>query len=259
MKKMKKLLSLCCIVCLLLPLLCGCNALDDARKMQAFYDEEENILWNGAVYKKLPQGEYFSPDIDYGYSKTIYVTKPDVPVLLQEMFCEASLNADKDGVILEKDYSYASGYYDTVYYCREDRYEDVSARLQAPFKADMVCYTYHVYDMESGEFVEKIYRLTNDQWGVLRKILENGEPMEVSAGWELSFDEIVSLEECSEDMLFRRSFLDLMNCGGTYYLEFDDGRTTKIYQVPFEATAYMEKIMAAQRRDSIVIAEEWIA
>ena len=45
MKKFRKLLAVCCLVSLLLPLLCGCAALDEMRASQAFFDEEGNILY----------------------------------------------------------------------------------------------------------------------------------------------------------------------------------------------------------------------
>jgi len=247
MKKFRKLLAVGCLLCLVLPLLCGCNALDKAREKQAFYDEDGNILWNGTVYKELPQGEYFCPEIDYRSDNDVYVTKPDVPVLLQDAFYEEWLMADEEGVLLENYRDYDYGEY--RYYCREDRYEELAARLQAPFQSDMVCYSYYVYDRENGEYVDMIYRLTDDQWGVLKKILETEEAVEVGEGWNLNYDEAVSLEECSEDMLFRREFLEVLACGSTYYLRFDDGWTTKLYRVPEDAEAHMEDILEASRTD----------
>ena len=258
MKKFRKLLAVCCLVSLLLPLLCGCGALDEMRASQAFYDEEGNILWNGTVYKKLPQGECFTPEIDY--SNRVNVTQRDVPVLLQEMFAEEVLKADSDDLILEKTYSYSPGYYDEVYYCRADRYEEVAKRLEAPFAPDMVCYEYYVYNPETEEYEDKIYRLSDEEWGVLKKILETVEPMQVSEGWDLDYDRIVFLEESSEDRLFSREFLDLMVCGSTYYLRFDYGRETKIYEVPKDAAPHVAKIMEAEMQDYLLTEpEEWDA
>ena len=252
MKKMRKLLAICCLVCLLLPLLCGCRALDEMRASQAFYDQEGNVLWNGAVYKKLPQGEYFSPEIDYNTS--VCVTEQDVPVLVQEMFCKDSLYVSEDGTILE---SYAAG--EAQYYCREDRHEELSQRLKEPFRSDMVCYFYYTYDEETDEYAEKIYRLSDDEWGVLRKILETAEPMQISEGWNLSYDRIVSLEECSEDRLFCRQFLDLILSGETYYLRFTQGLEVVVYEVPEEAVPHVAKIMDAEWEEELLEPEIWIA
>lgn len=253
MKKFRKLLAVCCLVSLLLPLLCGCAALDEARASQAFYDQEGNILWNGTVYKKLPYGEYFTPST--GYGNRIYVTESDVPVLLQEMFCEEKLIADEEGLILE---SLAD--LDPGYYCREDRHAELSQRLQAPFAPDMVCYDYYAYDQKTGEYVDKLYRLTDEEWGVLKKILETVEPMQMSEGWDLNYESIVFLKESSEDQLFSREFLDLMVCGNTYYLRFDSGRGTKIYEVPKDAAPLVAKIMEAeQQKYDLPATDEWIA
>ena len=117
MKKTKKIFCILCLICLLLPLLCGCKALDEARKNQAFFDEEGNILWNGAVYKQLPKGEYFKPDTSY--DNDVYVTEPDVPVLLQDSFYKAWLIADDEGLILENYRDFNAG--EELYYCREDQ------------------------------------------------------------------------------------------------------------------------------------------
>ena len=257
MKKFCKLLAVCCLVSLLLPLLCGCGALDEMRASQAFYDEEGNILWNGTVYKKLPQGEYFTPVTDY--NNRVNVTKRDVPVLLQEMFPEDVLRATEDGLILETSYDVFYGD-ESPYYCREDRYAELSQRLKAPFAPDMVCYEYYAYNPETEEYEDKIYRLSDEEWGVLKKILETVEPMQMSEGWDLDYDRIVFLEESSEDRLFSREFLDLMVCGSTYYLRFDYGRETKIYEVPKDAAPHVAKIMEAEMQDYLLTEpEEWDA
>lgn len=260
MKKYRKILSLVCLVCLLIPMLCGCKALDEQRLRQAFYDEAGDILWNGNVYKKLPKNDYFYPDTSY--ENMLYVTEPDVPVLLLDMFNEMVLIADDEGLILEnyQYYDYGYGEEETVYYCRADRYDEMARRMKAEFKPDMVCYFYHVYDEETEEYVQQYYRLSDDEWGVLLQILEHVAPMVVGEGWELSYDESIYLEECSEDRMFCREFLQLMRCGDTYYMELNTGRETFVYQVPEEAAPHVKKIMEAEMEsyfgDSV---QEWLA
>ena len=255
MKKMRKLLSVFCMLCLMIPMLCGCMALDHMREFQAYYDSEGNILWNGTVYKKLPAGEYFCPETE---DDQIAVTEEDVPVLLKDFFAEDRLYASEDKMILE---SYYGDYEGTQYYCREDQYEALSKRLQAPFRPEMVCYAYWRFDMEESTYVEEIYRLSDAQWDVLQKILEHVEPMEVGEGWQLSYDQSITLEECSEDRLFCREFLDLMCCGETYYLRLNTGRESFVYQVPEEAAPHVAEIMEAELLGYIQTedVEEWIA
>jgi len=257
MKKYQKLIAVLCFACLLIPLLCGCGALDDARKTQAFYDEEGNILWNGVVYKMLPRGEYFTPVTEY--DNRVYVTEQDVPVLLQEMFAEEVLAATEDGLILESYFDFFYGD-ESPYYCREDRYAELSQRMQVPFAPDMVYYEYHAYNPETEVYEYQFYRLSDDEWGVLKKILETVEPMQVSEGWNLDYEWIVYLRESSEDRLFSREILDLMVCGSTYYLRLDIGRETAIYEVPKDAAPLVAKIMEAKIRDYLLTdQDEWIA
>lgn len=242
MEKTKKMICILCLICLLLPLLCGCKELDEMRAKQAFYDENGNILWNGAVYKQLPQGEYFQPHTSY--ENRVYVTEPDVPVLLHDLYYKDFLIANDEGLILGN----GTDVFDLRrYYCREDRYEEIAKQLQGPFQGDMLCYYNWVYNEESGEYERTLYRLTDEEWGVLRQVLETVEPMEMSDGWELDYDYIVTLVECTEDQLFSRDFLDLLACGDTYYLRLKlDFRESVTYQVPEEAAPFMARIMEAE-------------
>lgn len=241
MKKTKKMICILCLICLLLPLLCGCKKLDEMRTKQAFYDENGNILWNGAVYKQLPQGEYFQPNTNY--ENRVYVTEPDVPVLLHDLFFKQWMIADDEGLILDNRGDVDLWHW---YYCREDRYEELAKRLQEPFQGDMLYYSYWFFD-ENGEYGEQLYRLTDEEWGVLRQVLETAEPLEMDAGWKLAYDATVTLVESSEDRLFSREFLELMVCGDTYYLRLKlDPRESVTYQVPEEAAPFMAQIMEAE-------------
>lgn len=233
MKKFRKILTLCCLACFLLLLLSGCQKLDEMRASQAFFDGDGNILWNDSVYKLLPQGEYFAPDIDY--SKTVYVTEKDVPVLLQDLFAEDRLYATEDDLILESD-SYG-------YYCREDRYGEIEQKLREPFRTEIVCYTYGVYDYREDEYVDRVYQLTQEQWDALQEVTKTVAPVVRGDGWDLSYDYRVSLYECSEDRLFQRYSMDLSVSGDTYYLWVDTQQTTEIYQVPESQSEMMAEIL----------------
>ena len=149
MKKYRKLVAVLCLVCLLLPLLCGCNALDKMREKQAFFDAEGNILWNGKVYKKLPSGEDFCPEWDGGQ---ICVTEEDVPVLLSNVCADSFYDIYEDGLFLEY-----QGFYEITgeehFYCREDRYEEFAKKLQEGFAVDVVCALVEHYCKNLAAFV----------------------------------------------------------------------------------------------------------
>lgn len=83
-KVIKTVLVLLAVVGMLL-CLCGCTGLENMRKNQAFSRENGEILWNGAVYKALPESEYLFVDTGY-FDDTVYLTEPDVPVLLSVFF-----------------------------------------------------------------------------------------------------------------------------------------------------------------------------
>ena len=124
MEKTKKMICILCLICLLLPLLCGCKELDEMRAKQAFYDENGNILWNGAVYKQLPQGEYFQPHTSY--ENRVYVTEPDVPVLLHVNDPEDFWDASAVPV-----WAAAQGWlYDESYVNNEEQYRQMEAILK---------------------------------------------------------------------------------------------------------------------------------
>lgn len=246
MKKMKKVLSIACLVCLLIPLLCGCNALDKLRESQAFFDEEGNVLWNGTVYKKLPGNENkydeFYPEIDY--SNCIYVTESDVPVLLVEGMADVVFRVDEAGIILERGYYYSEDGipYEKAYYCREDKYEEMAPRFLAPFEPEMYCYEYSYYDFDSYEYIDKIYQLSQEEVATLKRIVETVEPTVVGGGWYFEASWSVTIEERTEDMLFQRYYLELAYSEGTYYLEIFDDFGRRVYEVPEADAPTMEKI-----------------
>ena len=203
--------------------LCGCSALDEMRKGQAFYDENGNILWNGATYKALPYCAYLYCDRDY--SSDIYLTETDVPVLLSSTFALEYLYPSTDGLLL-------SSVYTDSYYCREDKFDALCARLQEPFVPDIVCYSYDLYNEETGEFETRYYTLTQEQVAAVELVTQTVEPMVMGNGWSLDYTWSLWLEECSEDMLLRRNSVDIAASGDTYYLFLYTDEGTLVFTVP---------------------------
>ena len=92
---MKKWVALVLAACLLCGL-CGCTAIDKMRESQAFLQADGTILWQGNTYIPVPGGA--SPQI--GSESMIYVTAPDVPVLLSVIMAEKMCMASQDGRLL---------------------------------------------------------------------------------------------------------------------------------------------------------------
>ncbi len=243
MKKYLRILSALCLVCLLIPTLCGCAMVDELRESRATYDGDGNILWNGTVYKKLPINEDFCPETNHS---EVYVADEDVPVLLLSTYGDQMLTADKEKLFLEHN-SYMDERYELapVYYCREDRYDEFFKKIRYGFPIETVCYHYGYYDEEKMEYIEKEYHLTDEQRSTIEKIMTTVKPTQSGEGWYLDYEWMVSLYDCTEDMLFQRYAMDVCVSGKTYYLRVDDERHTYFYQVPEEYETVFGQIMDA--------------
>ena len=239
MKKNLKRILVFVLAVMMLFSLCGCMALDEMRQAQAFYDESGSILWNGSTYKMLPACDYFTPECTY--ETWIYVTEADVPVLLSSLFNQEELVVCTDEAIL-------SSYYTNSYYCREDLYDSVSTRIQQGFTPDVVCYSYSAYDEETDEYTTEYYTLTQEQIDVIELIISTEEPMTMGDGWYLDYAWSVYLEECSEDMLFRRNSLDISVSGDTYYLFLYTDQGELVYAVPDGCNAIFDEIVSAYKQ-----------
>lgn len=168
MKKWKRWLAFVLATLLCLPL-CGCQALEDMRAVHAVWQEDGSILWNGAVYRKLEFGGS-DPELDVSYDyTTIYITEPDVPVLMSEVFGDG-MDVCANGALLEY-YDYAEGGY--VLYCREDVYDQTMAYLENGIK--ITTYYYEYYDYEAQQSMP--YYLTEEQKNTIQRILATAMPV----------------------------------------------------------------------------------
>lgn len=227
MKKNLKRFSVLLLTLSLLFALCGCDALDEMRQRQAFVNEDGTITWQGNIYKELPYSEFLNPDTSY--ENRVYATKPDVPVLLADMNHERSFEATEDKKVL-------SGYYggEEYCYCLESIYDELCARINAPFEPEVVCYDYSVYNEETNEMDMKYYTLTQEQVDAIRLIVETEEPTVLADGMYMDTMNHIWLDECSADRLFSRRTMQisLSASGNTYYLTLytDDGEV--LFTVP---------------------------
>lgn len=240
MKKNFKGIFVLLLVLAQLFVLSGCAALDALRKNQAFYDQNGDILWNGSTYKQLPDCPDFYPEISY--ETTVYVTEPDVPVLLSGIFSLASYTPSEDCLILLADDDV------NLYYCEASIYEDLCARIREPFVPELVCYSYDVFDEDSyAPSDTAYYTLTPEQVEMITTVVENTEPTVMHEGMTLDYPWAVYLEECSQDMLFRRNTMDIFCVGSTYYLRLFTDQEELLFTVPAACNDQFDRITAAQR------------
>lgn len=113
--------------------LCSCFDLVSLRKSQAKWQEDGSIIWNGQTYKYIKASADFNL-IDRT-DTSLSLTEADVPLLLAEPFGSPAW-LDGSGTFISFYATHAMEHvetsadeYDIVFFCREDRYEDVSQKM----------------------------------------------------------------------------------------------------------------------------------
>ncbi len=222
MKKNAKRILVLLVALSLLFVFCGCDALDEMRQQQAFTNTDGTITWQGNIYKLLPSRSYLKPDTLH--SSAIFVTEPDVPVLLSTMYAEKTFYATEDNKLLVNMYG------ESMFYCIESEYDAMCERIRAPFVPEIVCYQYGYYNEETGTYETRYYTLTQEQLDAVNLVIETVEPTVLSDGMYIETWYSLCLEECSTDLLFRQDAMDISYSGSTYYIE--------LYTSPFDSVLF---------------------
>lgn len=223
MKKWKRwlVLALATVLCLSL---CGCEELEIMRAEHAVWQEDGSILWNGNVYRKLENVENVDVlDISYDYA-WIYVTEPDVPVLLSTWFGE-EFDVCGNGTLLER-YDYRLAEDKTVWYCREDVYDETAALLEKGI--EMTTYFYEYYNYSTDDFER--YYLTKEQSEAVNTVFATVES-EFAAVFEEPFIYEIDFYACDDSHRFESDVeMYMYKTEFGYYLEYD----YLVYVVPEE-------------------------
>ncbi len=254
MKTWRRLLAgvLACLLCMSLA---GCDALDEARANHGLLQPDGSVRLGNVVYKPLPACEQLYPELDH--LADVSVTAPDVPVLLANML-GSSYYKSTDGVFLIWQYD---GYHDGgdgLDYCREDRYEEIVARIAAGFKPDGYCYEYEYYDEENLEFWAEYYYLTEAQRQAVQTVYTTVVPSPVPEEAYLEYDYYVELRLCSKDLLMQEySNLDICVLDDEYYLvDYTDGEM--LYRVPVTMYPVFKSIMKAYVDNEMAMYDEYL-
>lgn len=230
MKKILRIFTLATILLLQCFLLSGCDALDELREKQAYYTEDRKIVYNDAVFVLLPENELLQPVYDYSADCQLNITGKDVPVLLSSMLSERTLYMTEDGIFL-------CGYDDTrngnIVYCREDKYDEIVARMKEEFKPTKACYFYNIYDTETYENSGGHYVLSDEEFSAVKEVMITTTASNLPSNAYIEYDYTISLELCSEDLLFRKYAMDISLLDNQYYIIYhSEDDTTSIYTVP---------------------------
>ena len=229
-----------CVALLLILLLtlglCGCDALDDMRKAQMQLDENGDVVFEGIRYQRLPEGEFLSPE--YSGLQYIFITEPDVPVLLSQILCETMMAISEDGNFLV---DMENG----VCYCREELYESVFDQIMNGFEVAAMQYDYGCYDEEEGMYRQMAYTLTQAQRDAVYEVLETVEPVAVGQDWYINGQWYLYLYECSQDGFFKKEAVELVVGEDSYTLIQENGDKTLAYLVPSAYKTVFEQIISA--------------
>ena len=236
MKKTIKTIALILIISIVGVLLCGCNALDELRKSQAFFTEDGKILYGETEYLPLPECEELQPITDE--EKYINVTAKDVPVLLSVYFTN-SYCLSQDGNFIVDNISEES-----IVYCRSDIYGSTLERIENGFIPTDYYYCYLDYNAyDDYESYMKYYYLTKEQKSAIDTVLSSGVPEHLPEIVEITSEYSVLINATSSDKVFSKYACDLCFNENKYYIAVYKDNETFMYHVPDNMSEIFSDIM----------------
>lgn len=238
MKKYSKLTALILVIITFCTILCSCDAIDEMKVKQGFFQEDGTILFNNNVYVKMDI--YSNIKYELCGSKLVYITEKNVPVLLSTKFGR-SFHATDDNVVLE----------DNVIYVREDKYAQVKKEAEKAANGEFDYFAIKRYSYSMNEKETQIicnYRESQ----MIHSILSEVPP--ISYAGEQT--ELLSLYVSTENGYFGQNFghLSLLVKSGRYVI-IKDGEPEKIeevYIVPEKYQKDMENIFSKIKTQSMV-------
>lgn len=238
MKRLLKATTLILSISLLCSLFAGCNALDEKKAQHAIMTDNGNVTYGGSTYLPLEviNSKHFNPTT---LTETVYVTEPDVPVLLSGVFSEYYGEITADGSVMKLYSTSLEDYTRTIlYFCREDRYEEITEKLEAEKVSEVYSYTYGYYN-EDYEHVSAIYFLTEEEMEAVDRVLNT--QAEYRKTIEQSFC-CADICQGTEDQVFMYDKAKLYLVGDTYWLKNMDGDYVT-HEVPEELTPLFDKML----------------
>ncbi len=231
MNKIKRIVLLLVAVLMCLSL-CSCKELNERRDHHVLMQEDDTLLWKGQVYRPLPwPDEMREFMVENDYDSMLYVTKSDVPVLLNRVFYECGAYSLGDGLLIRVH----GGSWE--YYCRSDRYDELVSVIKED--APMTKY-YYMYYMEEW----KNYFLTEEQMDIIRAVLADGETVSAEL---VKSQYATTIFACDEKEWFQQFFLNIEYSEEEYYLQLSKGYYEEFIRVPEEYNSVFAQIVAMDR------------
>ena len=217
MKKIIRILAIIVVICLTCTCFTGCRFVDEMRESYAYYNENKEIVYNSAIYIALP----ISEEINFEYPVSdLYITDGEVPVLLSEIlgeWCELS----KNKVFISTE----SG----RIYCRKDKYDSVTERIENGFEVTKYAYEYDEIDEDVSDLdifympETKKYIFSKEELAAIDDIFKNVAPvLEADDDFSYNCDWRIDIYGYSEDEMFYKDGYAILIERNEYYIEEQD-------------------------------------
>ncbi len=266
MKKLSKILALILAVLMMCLCLGGCDELDEMRKEQAFWvdnDSTDSITYNGQIYKKIDVSTTVpNPLYNCSDGKYVVVTDSDVPVLLAYSFGNyLNMNEDENfiyGYVNKPSKTEYVGVYESgndYLYCKDDIYNSVVSKIKEGIEYTLYGYSYYTYDEEDDYYgVHHYYYLKDDEIKAVNKVVTSVTPTEDDVV-VYDYEHVLELDKVSEDKFFGKySYEVYYNAINGYYLgQYSESLGTyKYYKVPDKLTETFDKIASHEMENRYV-------
>ncbi len=239
MKRSLKAITLILSFILLCTLFTGCNELDELKDSHAVLNNDGSITYKGSNYLRidLKPNSNFSP---YVHAR-IRVTEPDVPVLLSQSESVYVGAVTDDGSMMSlNECHWFEDMEGNFFYCREDRYEEVTEKLESEIIPEVYCYRFIYYE-ENADEIPGTYILTEEQMATVDSILGTQADMRLDT---TDADSFVTLYQGTEDQIFMYEKAMIFHVYDDYIVTDSENHVT--HKVPEELTPVFDEIMEQQ-------------
>ena len=247
--------------------LSACHALDETKKAQAFKNDDGTVLYDGKIYKALPDSPELSA-LSYALASDrgnmVFLTDRDVPVLLSAFFGEEAFT-DKDKKIIFTDYL-TGGSSNSLTFCREDLYDTLLEEIKNPV------YTKYVMKLDTswlgylyGETdIPDSIPLTDAEVAAIEEVIALNDTVQVSSDRYSYLG--AEIHRYTEDELFSEAYCTLIKSNDSLLIvpasetvtEEDEGYgVATAYKVPTsgEAAAKIKNLFEKKEQIAEKIAE----
>lgn len=231
--------------------LCGCNELDQMQAAHGIRVDKKTISWNGYTYTLL---EGYWTGLMAEHAGSVFVTEPDVPVLLSQMFGEI-YSVNSGGTLLSTYFTYHDeilGEAGEKIFCRSDLLEWLEDAFINGY--DLETYKFEYWDEAAGD--SRVYTPTADQMKAVETVLKTVDPFAVEEYYP-SDDSCITLYGYSAHGLFVEHIGWIDYIDGYYYIFRENGHegygwNEDCYIVPEDLYPVFDSIMDAKAQENPV-------